>query len=145
LVPPDPTILAMADLNGDGKSDIVMGHGRTNIVTVLLNDGKGGFDQRLTLSFTSGMSAYAAACTKLNAHKQLDLVVSTVMDSAPYDSKIVVFLGDGRGGFTSAAASPFAVEPGAYTLATGDINEDGNLDVAASSFESNVVTILLGH
>jgi len=144
LVPPDPNLLVMADINGDGRSDIVLGHGRTNIVTVLLNDGKGGFGRSLTLPFASGMSAYAAACADLNGDNQRDLVISTVKDSAPYDSKIVVLLGDGRGGFTPASGSPYDAEPGAYTVAMGDFNKDGKLDIAASSFESSVVTILLG-
>ncbi len=34
--------------------------------------------------------------------------------------------------------------PGAYHLTTGDVNRDGKLDVAASSFEGKAVTVLLG-
>lgn len=144
LVPPDPNILRVADLNGDGKCDIVLSHGRKNIVTILLNDGKGSFAPGQTLQFEAGMSAYAAALGDLNGDKYGDLVISTVKDSAEYDSKIVVFLADRRGSFTATTESPSPVGPGAYTMAMGDVNEDGKLDIAVSSFESKVVTILLG-
>ena len=143
-VPADPTILAVADINSDGRPDILLSHGRSNIVTVLPNDGRGGFSRGSTLPLASGMSAYAIADADLNGDKHGDLIISAVNDRAPYDSKIVVFLGDGHGGFAPAPGSPFSAEPGAYTLAIGDVNEDSKLDIAASSFESSTVTILLG-
>jgi hypothetical protein len=62
----------------------------------------------------------------------------------PFRSRIVLLLGDGRGGFSQATGSPFPVGLGAYNIAVRDVNEDGKLDVAASSFESDGVTILLG-
>jgi hypothetical protein len=40
--------------------------------------------------------------------------------------------------------SPFRVAPGSYQLAAGDINEDGKVDLVASSFEGETVSILLG-
>jgi len=53
----------------------------------------------------------------------------------------VVLLGDGTGRF--AAGPSFAAGPGAYNLAVADINGDGKLDLAMSSFEGDAVTILL--
>jgi hypothetical protein len=38
----------------------------------------------------------------------------------------------------------FAAGAGACNVAAGDVNEDGTLDVAASSFEGDGLTILLG-
>jgi hypothetical protein len=57
---------------------------------------------------------------------------------------VVVLLGDGHGGFASAAGSPFPAGAGAYNLAIGDVNEDGKPDIAASSFGTGGVTLLLG-
>jgi hypothetical protein len=143
-VPPDPTILAVADINSDRRPDIILSHGRSNVVTLLLNDGRGGFAKAPSLPLEAGMSGFAAVSADLDGDQHVDLIISTVNDRAPYDSKILVFLGDGRGGFRPTPGSPFSAEPGAYTLATGDINEDRKLDIAVSSFESNRVTILLG-
>lgn len=41
-------------------------------------------------------------------------------------------------------ARRFVAGPGAYNLTVADVNEDGKLDVAASSFEGDAVTLLLG-
>ena len=43
-----------------------------------------------------------------------------------------------------AAGSPFPVPPGSYQFAAGDIDEDGTIDLAASSFEGETVSILFG-
>ncbi len=64
-------------------------------------------------------------------------------DKSPFASGVVVLLGGDRG-FTPATGSPFAAGPGAYRVTVGDVNEDGNLDIAASSFEGNAVTVLMG-
>ena len=143
-VPPDPTIVAVSDLNNDGHPDVVLSHGRTNTLTVLLNDGKGAFDHSYAVPLEAARSAYAVFPGDINADKHMDLIVATVNDRAPFDSRIVVLLSDGRDGFVPASGSPFPAAPGAYTMAVGDINGDGKLDVAASSFESSALTILLG-
>ena len=78
-----------------------------------------------------------------NRDRKADLVAPTVDHVAPYRSGVVVLLGDGHG-FTPAPGSPFAAGPGAYNVAVGDVNEDGKVDIAASSFEGDGVTILLG-
>ena len=134
----------MVDLNGDGKADILLNHGRSNIVTILLNDGKGGFSPRPPVSLETGASSYAVAASDINNDNHVDLMIVTVNDRAPFDSKIVVLAGDARGAFNPAPGSPLPAAPGAYTLATGDINGDGKLDLVASSFESDTVTVLLG-
>ena len=46
--------------------------------------------------------------------------------------------------FSPAPGSPFRAGPGAYHLVIGDLNKDGKPDVAASSFEGDSVTVLLG-
>jgi hypothetical protein len=144
-VPPDPRVAAIVDAKGDGRPDIVVSHGRTNILTILRNDGKGTFTPRPGPPINLGWPASEMVAVDVNGDKTLDLVVTTVsIAAAPFPSKVVVLLGDGRGGFTSAPGSPFPVGPGAYRLTVGDVNEDGKPDIAASSFEGNAVTLLFG-
>ena len=102
----------------------------------------------LALAFLRHYSPCDADCVvaiDVNGDKKVDLVVATVnIATAPFESNIVVLLGDGHGGFAPAPGSPFPVGPGAYRLAVANVNEDAKLDIAASSFEGNAVTLLLG-
>ena len=144
MVPPDPRVAALADLNGDRRLEIVLSHVRRNFLTIVLNDGTGIFKPRSGPPIDIGMPASAIVAADINGDKKADLVVATVSDKKPYESKIAVLLGDGRGGLKPMPGSPFPAAPGAYSLVMGDFDEDGKLDIAASSFESLTVTVLLG-
>ena len=72
----------------------------------------------------------------VNRDKRNDIVAATV-------DSVTVWLSGGDG-FINAPGSPFRAGPGAYNLAVGDVNKDGKLDVVASSFEGDAVTVLLG-
>ena len=140
---PDPRVEAVADLDGDRHPDVVLSHGRMKLLTILRNTGDGTFTLARHSPIDVGMPAAAVVAVDVNGDHTPDLIMATVSDTAPFASTIVVLLGDGHGGFTSAAGSPFAAAPGAYNLAVGDVNEDGTLDIVASSFESGRITVLL--
>ncbi len=72
----------------------------------------------------------------VNGDKRNDLIVATV-------ESITVLL-NGKSGFAPAPGSPFRAGPGAFYLGIGDMNKDGKLDIAASSFGGKAVTLLLG-
>lgn len=144
LVSPEARVVALADLNGDRQTDVVLAHGRRNFITILLNKGGGRFENYSATNLVDvGLPAFAVVARDLNGDQQVDLAIATVSDQKPFETKIVVLLGNGRGEFTPMAGSPFSAAPGGYTLVAADFDEDGKLDLAASSFESNTVTILL--
>jgi hypothetical protein len=140
-VPSGAHVGALADVNGDRRPDIVLNHGAE--LCVLLNQGKGHFAPVTGSPLQIGMPAYAVVAADVNRDNHADLVVPTVNQVAPYKSRVALLLGDGRG-FAPAPGSPYPAGAGAYNVAVGDVNEDGKLDVAASSFEGDDVTILLG-
>lgn len=135
-------VMALDDLNGDRRPDVVFNHGAE--LGVLLNVGNGKFTPAMGSPWRLEAEAFAVVVADLNRDHNADLVAATVDHTAPFRSRVVLLLGDGRGGFTPAPGSPFPVGLGAYNIAVGDVNEDGKLDVAASSFEGDGVTILLG-
>jgi hypothetical protein len=141
---PDPRVMATVDVNGDGRPDIVLSHGHTHTLSILLNGGNGVFKNQHGPPIDVGWVASELVAVDVNADKNIDLVATAVDSKAPFASKVVVLLGDGHGGFTPAPGSPFPVGAAAYRLAVGDVNEDGQLDIAASSFGSSAVTLLLG-
>ncbi len=143
--PAGARIEALADVNGDQRLDIVLSHADRHHLSILLNDGQGRFDSAPGSPLDVGMEAFAVVVVDVDRDKQADLVAA-IVDSraAPFESSIAVLLGK-SGGFVPAPGSPFRAGAGAYNLAAGDVNEDGRVDVAASSFEGDAVTLLLGH
>ncbi|HZS07992.1 MAG TPA: VCBS repeat-containing protein [Blastocatellia bacterium] len=134
-VPPGPRSVTLADMNGDGRPDVVIGHG-SNQLSVLLNDGRGRFTPAPGSPCALGTQAFAVVAADVNQDRRNDLVVATV-------ESVTVLLNSGSG-FAPAPGSPFRAGPGAYHLTVGDINKDGRPDIVASSFEGNAVTVLLG-
>jgi FG-GAP-like repeat len=135
-VPPSPYLRTLADVNGDQHLDIVISHGRSHHLSVLLNRGKNMFTPASVSPYDIGVEAFAVLVADVNGDRRNDLVAATV-------NSVTVLLGEGRG-FVPAPGSPFRAGPGAYNVTAGDLNEDGKLDVVASSFEGNAVTVLLG-
>jgi hypothetical protein len=140
---PSPSIAALEDVNGDARLDVVLSHGETELLSVLVGEPTGRFAKPMTFPLESGTSAFTVIVRDVNRDRRADLIVGTVNSvSRPYNSGVVVLLGDGRT-FAPAAGSPFRVGPGAYRATVGDINEDGTLDIATSSYEGDNIMVLL--
>jgi hypothetical protein len=136
-----PGSVEIADLNNDGKPDIVVANEQSNNVTILLGDGKGGFTQAKGSPFPAGHDPNDIAIGDFNRDGKLDLAF------ANHEEKhLTVLLGNGQGGFTPAPNSPFAVEvkPHTHGVATGDLNGDGNLDLVTDSWGNDQVAVLFG-
>ncbi len=70
---------------------------------------------------------------------RLDLVVANFEGES-----VSVLLGDGAGGFTDAAGSPFGVARSSLQAITlGDVDADGNLDIGLADFV-NGARVFLG-
>jgi hypothetical protein len=136
-----PGSIEIADLNGDGKPDIVVANEQSNNVTILLSDGKGEFTPAKGSPFPAGHNPNDIAIGDFNRDGKLDLAV------ANHEEKhLTVLLGDGNGGLTPAPNSPVAVEvrPHVHGVATGDLNGDGNLDLVTDSWANDQVITLFG-
>jgi hypothetical protein len=77
-----------------------------------------------------------------NGDGNLDLAVADLEANS-----VSVLLGDGTGHFgpTSFIPKPVAVGSGPTSIAVGDFNSDGKLDLAVTNANDNTVTILLGN
>src|SRR5207244_4079079 len=106
----------------------------------LLGNGLGGFSPAAGSPVAAGTSPRAVAMGDVNGDGKLDLTVPNLGSN-----NVTILLGNGSGGFSPAAGSPVAVgtEPG--SVAIGDANGDGRLDLAAANLRSDNVTILLGN
>ena len=131
-----PGFVAVADVNGDRKPDLVATHLERRELTILTGDGKGSFKETTGSPFDLGHPAWHCAIADVNGDGKADV-------AAAAGDGVRVMLGDGRGGFQPAPGSPFATGRGSWQLAVGDVNGDGKPDVVTSDLEADSVTILL--
>ena len=129
--------VAIGDVNGDRRPDLVTTHIDSASVSVLLGDGRRNFTEAGGSPFQLGEQAWYVGLVDLNRDGRADLVAAA-------NSGVRALIGDGRGGFTPAPGSPFTTGKGTWKFASADVNADGKSDVAASSLESDSVSVLLG-
>jgi FG-GAP-like repeat len=135
---PRPGYVAIADLNDDGKPDIVATHDDDPLVAVLLGDGAGGFKPAAGSPINTPKSVWGTAIGDVNGDGKKDLV----MGSSNHDG-VTILLGDGKGGFALASSSPLPAGKLTSYVALADFNKDGKLDIVASNYASGDLTVLL--
>jgi dienelactone hydrolase len=143
----EPGAVTIADLNGDGKLDIVaanFGNFGGNTVSVLLGNGDGTFQPQVQYA-TSGGPLWVIAAD-FNHDGKLDLAVDSSCGSASrcgYPGSVSILLGNGDGTFHAHVDYPVDAFP--YSLAAGDLTGRGVLDLAVTDLDYNELSILLGH
>ena len=147
-VPAGVDIVALGDFNGDGKLDVAVTNGASSgSVTVLTGSGSGTL-KKTVVSYGTNFGPVGLAVGDFNGDGKLDLV--TANSGSPFGivtSDISILLSNGKtllGGHTDYPVSK-ATTTGAYSgIAAGDLNGDGNIDLAVPVTFSNQLSILLG-
>ena len=134
----------VTDLDGDGQLDVVSVSGPS--MTVSIAYGLGGFDFSEPETHATGPYnppdypyPWDVAVGDFNEDGKPDLAVAN-----GYMATVGVLL-QGDGGF--GGATQFAVGSGysePYSVAVGELNGDGHLDLVVPCTQSNVVSVLLG-
>ncbi len=133
--------VAVGDLNGDGKADLVVGNVRDQTFGVRLGQGDGSFPSQANystgLNGAGGLHSERFVLADLNADSKLDLVAATDQENA-----VDVFLGHGDGTFASFVQ--YAEGQFTSAVAVGDFNGDGVPDIARGHQDGVFTCLLFG-
>jgi hypothetical protein len=122
-----PVSVAIGDLNGDGKPDLVavsyISQGAQGNVSVLLNNGDGTFGA--AAFYPAGDFLGFVTLADLNRDGKADLVITDAYFS------VMVLLNNGNGTF--APPVTYSLDTGPLTVAVGDLDGDGSPDLALTN------------
>ena len=146
--------VAVGDLNGDGKPDLVaanyfaLGNSTLGSIGVMLGNGDGTFQPVVNYNST-GQYSYSVAIGDLNADGKPDVVVANQCNTCG-PGRLSIFLGNGDGTL-QAATSYDSGAPGALWVSIADLNGDGKPDLAVANqcldnqCQKGSVGVLLGN
>jgi hypothetical protein len=138
-----PNAIAVGDLNGTGKLDVVTANTIDNSISVLYGHGDGTF--AAPIRYAVGTEPQRVALGSLRGNGLLDIVVANrgVQYSA---GSVSIFLNNGDGTFSNAGTLTTDWNPSSIALA--HLTNDGNLDVIVTTtdfYQMHHMDIFLGN
>ena len=135
----NPQAIAIADINGDGKPDLIVGNTGSSYypgdtISILLGNGNGTFQTQQALA--TGDAPASIVATDVNGDGKIDLVVAN--DGS---GTVSVLLGNGDGVFQPQQS--FATGSSPDSVAVADVNGDGRADLVVANYSSKSVSVLL--
>lgn len=135
-----PTAVAIGDVNGDQRADLVVVDGTSAWVAVLLGFGTGRFDTAQAFPLVEPAAVpvpLSVVLADLDGDGRQDVLAATEASD-----RITIFHAEADGTLTKRAALPVGEAPS--LLAVADSNGDGEPDLAVGRQPSGTVTLLLG-
>ncbi len=127
--------LCLADLNGDGRSDLVVTHGVPHGFSVLLGNGDATFGPSTRYGTFSAPHG-ACSVAEVSGDGRQDVLVA-------WDGQVWVHLGNGDG--TVQGAIILEQGDGIMSIAVGDVNEDQRPDVVGADEGFDQILVWLGN
>ena len=134
-----PGSSSVGDLDGDGKSDLVVSNGTSNTLSVLHNTGSNGsisFDAKV--DYITGNYPSNVSIGDLDGDGKPDLAVTNRV------SNTVSILSNtsSNGSISFDAKVDYTTGNAPYNVSIGDLDGDGKPDLAVSNFNGNAVSVL---
>ncbi len=140
----EPLSVAVADLTGDGRPDLIVANYSSNTVSVLLNTTAPGattpsFAAQQT--FATGNKPESVAAADVNGDGRPDLIVAN--GAASTVSVLLNTTAPGASTPSFAAQQTFATGSDPASVAVADLTGDGRPDLIVANEVSNTVSVLL--
>ncbi len=131
-----PLWVTAADVNSDGKLDLISANAGDNTLTVLTNNGSGGFMTSGTYKVSNGATGpYCVTAADVNGDGRVDLISANADEST-----LTVLTNNGSGGFVLAGKYAVGSEPTCVVAA--DVNGNGRVDLISANAWSSSLTVL---
>jgi hypothetical protein len=133
-----PWAISSADFNNDGHPDLAVINRNSNNLSILLGKGDGTFQP--AVSYATDKSPQALVAADFDGDGMMDVAVANNVPNRP--GSLTLFSGVGDGTFHKPTKT--AIGAGPVSMAAGDFNQDGKLDLAISGTSGLAVLLAAG-
>ncbi len=140
-----PRSVVLADMNGDGKTDIVTGNANSDSVAIVLGKGDGTFET--VKEFFAFNFPLDVAVRDFNGDGKLDVaVVNGTEPDSPIATapRVNVIFGKGDGTLDDESRTSYTTGDGPRGMVVGEFTGDGNADAVTVHQGDDSVNVLVG-
>jgi hypothetical protein len=124
--------IALGDVNGDGKADVVTGNRASKSVSLLMNDGHGALER--PINYSLARQPWDVALADLNGDGSRDIATGN-------PNTVSILLNDGEGTF--GAVHEYPAGRSTWAFAVADLSGDGRPDIATANRRRNSTSVLV--
>jgi len=133
--------LALVDVNGDKKLDLISANGRRNTVNAFYGSGVGQFVPGQTVALDEGFDRYTHIVGDINGDARLDLAVACAMASGDESGRLTILLGNDKGELVKEPELSSDAPAGAQVKTLCDIDGDKRPDIVLTHGELTSVLV----